>query len=37
MNGVIGYEVDPDWKEIEIRFTPDFWSGEEIVFQTSNV
>lgn len=33
MNGVIGYEVSPDWKEIEIRFTPDFWFGKEIIFQ----
>lgn len=32
MNGVIGYEASSDWKEIEIRFTPDFWSGKEIVF-----
>lgn len=32
MNGVIGYEVPKDWKEIEIRFTPNFWSGKEIVF-----
>lgn len=32
MNGVIGYEVDPDWSEIEIRFTPDFWSGKDIIF-----
>ena len=32
MNGVIGYEVDPDWSEIEIRFTPDFWAGKDIIF-----
>ena len=32
MNGVIGYEVPADWNELEIRFTPDFWSGKEIVF-----
>lgn len=35
MNGVIGYEVDPDWSNIEIRFTPDFWTGEEIIFTAS--
>lgn len=35
MNGVIGYEVDPDWSTLEIRFTPDFWSGNEIVFIAS--
>lgn len=31
-NGVIGYEVSADWKELEVRFTPDFWSGNDIVF-----
>ena len=35
MNGVIGYEADPDWKTIEVRFTPDFWSGKEIIFTAS--
>ncbi|NLU24150.1 MAG: DUF5067 domain-containing protein [Clostridiales bacterium] len=32
MNGVIGYEASPDWKNIEIKFTPDFWSGKDITF-----
>lgn len=32
MTGIVGYEVPKDWKEIEIRFTPDFWSGNEITF-----
>ena len=32
LNGVVGYEVPADWKEFEIRFTPDFWAGKEIVF-----
>ena len=32
MNGVIGYEVDSDWSELEIRFTPNFWSGKDIIF-----
>lgn len=32
MNGVIGYEAAADWSEIEIRFTPDFWSGKDIAF-----
>lgn len=32
MNGVIGYEAAADWSEIEIRFTPDFWSGKDITF-----
>ena len=31
-NGVIGYEVPADWQELEVRFTPDFWSGKDIVF-----
>lgn len=31
-NGVIGYEVPADWSELEVRFTPDFWSGKDIVF-----
>lgn len=31
-NGVIGYEVPADWRELEVRFTPDFWSGKDIVF-----
>lgn len=31
-NGVIGYEVPADWEELEVRFTPDFWSGKDIVF-----
>lgn len=31
-NGVIGYEVPEDWKELEVKFTPDFWSGKDIVF-----
>lgn len=35
MNGVIGYEIGVDWKSIEIRFTPDFWSGNEFIFTCS--
>lgn len=31
-NGVVGYEVSADWKELEVRFTPDFWNGKDIVF-----
>lgn len=31
-NGVIGYEVPADWKEMEINFTPDFWSGKDMTF-----
>lgn len=32
MKGVIGYEADPDWSTLEIRFTPDFWAGKDIIF-----
>lgn len=32
MNGVIGYEVPSDYKNVEIRFTPDFWNGTDITF-----
>lgn len=32
MNGVIGYEASKDWENIEIRFTPSFWSGKDITF-----
>lgn len=35
MNGVVGYEVDRDWSVFEIRFTPSFWSGSEIIFTSS--
>ncbi|MBE6996057.1 MAG: DUF5067 domain-containing protein [Ruminococcaceae bacterium] len=35
-NGVIGYEVPADWKELEIIFTPDFWSGKDITFIATN-
>lgn len=32
MNGIIGYSADKGWQELEIRFTPDFWSGSDIIF-----
>lgn len=35
-NGVVGYEVPADWKELEISFTPDFWSGKDITFIATN-
>ena len=35
MNGIIGYEADENWSEMEIRFTPDFWAGKDIVFSVS--
>lgn len=33
MTGVVGYEAPADWTKAEIRFTPNFWSGEEITFE----
>ena len=35
MNGVVGYEAAEDWSNLEIHFTPDFWSGKDIVFTYS--
>lgn len=35
-NGIVGYEVPADWQEIEIVFTPDFWSGKDITFVAVN-
>jgi hypothetical protein len=32
INGVVGYEAPSDWSEIEVRFTPSFWSNKEAVF-----
>lgn len=32
MHGVIGYEVPANWSNIEVRYTPDFWAGKEIIF-----
>lgn len=32
MRGVIGYEAPSDWSELEVRFTPDFWTGKDITF-----
>lgn len=31
-NGVVGYEIPKDWKELEIKFTPSFWSRKDIAF-----
>ena len=35
MTGVVGYEVPEDWQTAEIRFTPDFWAGQEIIFEST--
>ena len=36
MRGVIGFEVSADWKELEIRYTPDLWSEKQIIFVVNN-
>ena len=36
MKGVVGYEIPKDWKELEIQFTPDFWSSKDITFVAQN-
>lgn len=33
MTGIVGYQAPNDWSSAEIRFTPDFWGGKEIIFQ----
>lgn len=35
MKGTVGYEAPKDWKAIEIRFTPSFWSLKDIKFTYS--
>lgn len=30
--GVIGYEVSQDWKNLEIRFSADFWNNDKFIF-----
>lgn len=32
ISGVITYEVPTDWKQMEVSFTPSFWSGKAIKF-----
>lgn len=36
MNGIIGYEVPKDWKELEVTFTPSFWSNRSVTFVVTN-
>ncbi|MGN0241675.1 MAG: DUF5067 domain-containing protein [Candidatus Weimeria sp.] len=33
MNGVICYQVPKDFKNFEIRYTPDFWGDREVIFK----
>lgn len=35
MSGVVGYEAPADWKVAEIHITPDFWAGDDIIFEYS--
>lgn len=35
MKGVVGYEAPEGWETLEIRFTPDFWFGKDIIFTYS--
>lgn len=35
MRGVVGYQAKVGWSNIEIKFTPDFWSGKDISFAYS--
>lgn len=34
MKGWIGYEVDKNWKELEVHVQPSLWSSEKMVFIT---
>lgn len=36
LRGIIGYEVPAEWKELEVRYTPDIWSEKEIIFVAYN-
>ena len=35
VNGVVGYEVPEGWKKMQIRFTPEIYSGDRLVFAAS--
>lgn len=32
ISGVVGYEIPRDWMELEIRYSPSFWSSKDITF-----
>lgn len=36
INGVVGYEVPADWKDLEIRYSPSFWFGKEMTFTATH-
>lgn len=35
MSGVVGFEAPADWSVAEIHVTPDFWAGDDIIFQVT--
>ena len=35
-NGDVGYGILSNWKDLELHFTPDFWSGGDIIFVATN-
>lgn len=36
MRGVVGFDADESWSNIEIKFSPDFWNGESVTFVAEN-
>lgn len=36
MHGAISFELASDWKELEIRYSPSFWSGKDMIFKASH-
>lgn len=36
MLGVISYEIPKDWKELEIRFSPNVWKSKKFIFIATN-
>lgn len=35
MNGIVGYQAKAGWSTVEVKFTPDFWSGKDMTFTYS--
>lgn len=36
MNGVISYEVPKDWQNLEVTFSPSFWSNHSVTFEVKS-
>lgn len=36
MNGVISYEVPEDWQNLEVTFSPSFWSNHSVTFEVKS-